>query len=61
MTTEIAFKKADLILGKAIQIWESRTLDKYNQAEIYYQQALAIRDEYFPDNKNVLTEDLCPF
>ena len=61
MTTDIAFKKADLLLDKASKIWKDEIKESYQLAERYYWQAVAIRDEYFSDNKNVLTDDLCPF
>jgi hypothetical protein len=61
MTTDEAFKKADSLLDRAIKIWESGKTFKYGEAEKCYDEAVRLRDEFFSDNKKVLTEDLCPF
>lgn len=61
MTSDMAFEKSIILLQKAIDIWENKIKDKYELAERYYQQAVAIRDEHFPDKKEILTDDMCPF
>lgn len=56
MTTDQAFTKAYRLLDKASRIWRTSDIPKYDEAEKAYQEAVRIRDEYFPDKK-VLTED----
>jgi hypothetical protein len=54
--TNEAFTRASRLLDKANRIWKTEDKPKYSEAEIAYQEAVRIRDEYFPDKK-VLTED----
>jgi hypothetical protein len=61
MTTDDAFDKADLLLQKATNIWKEKNKKQYAYAERCYQEAIRIRDEYFSDNKKVLTEEPNPF
>jgi hypothetical protein len=61
MTTDQAFDKACELLDKATEIWEFNAKDKYEEARHCYDEAVRLRDEFFSDNKKVLTEDLCPF
>lgn len=56
MTTDQAFTRASRLLDKASRIWITSDITKYSEAEIAYQEAVRIRDEYFPDKK-VLTEN----
>ena len=56
MTTDEAFIRASRLLDKANRIWKTEDKPKYSEAEKAYQEAVRIRDEYFPDKK-VLTED----
>lgn len=61
MTTDEAFKMADALLDRAIEIWENKAISEYDEARDCYNEAVRLRNEYFSDNKNILTEDLCPF
>lgn len=61
MTTEQAYKKAMRLLEKANDIWDKKIVSRYSDAQKFYDQALEIYQEYFSDNKKVLTNDLCPF
>jgi hypothetical protein len=56
VTTDQAFTRASRLLDKASRIWITSDITKYSEAEMAYQEAVRIRDEYFP-NKNVLTGD----
>jgi hypothetical protein len=56
VTTDEAFIRASRLLDKASRIWRTSDIAKYSEAEMAYQEAVRIRDEYFPDKK-VLTED----
>lgn len=56
MTTDEAFTRASRLLDKASRIWVTSDIQKYSEAEKAYQEAVRIRDQYFPD-KNVLTEN----
>jgi len=56
VTTDEAFNRASRLLDKASRIWITSDITKYSEAEMAYQEAVRIRDEYFPDKK-VLTED----
>jgi len=56
VTTDEAFTRASRLLDKASRIWRTLDIAKYSEAEKAYQEAVRIRDEYFPDKK-VLTED----
>ncbi len=61
MTTDQAYKLADYYIGIAIEVWSGEIVEKYPEAKLCYDEAVRLRDEYFSDNKKVLTEDLCPF
>jgi len=61
MTTDEAFKLADSNLDIVFKIWSGKMKSQYAYAQKLYEEAVHIRDEYFPDNKKILTEDLCPF
>jgi hypothetical protein len=61
MTTDQAFEKACELLDTAIGIWELKDKRNYAKASRCYDEAVRLRDEFFSDNKKVLTEDLCPF
>ena len=61
MTTDQAFEKACKLLDTATGIWELRDKRNYTKARECYDEAVRLRDEFFSDNKKVLTEDLCPF
>lgn len=61
MTTDDAFKKAEDLLEIATGIWIAKNKKQYAYAERCYQEAIRIRDEYFSDNKKVLTEEENPF
>jgi hypothetical protein len=49
MTTDEAYETATELLELAFLIWDSYENDRYVEAEEAYRQAVAIRDEYFPD------------
>lgn len=61
MTTEQAFKLAETNLDIVIKIWTTNNKAKYAHAKKLYEEAVRIRDEYFSDNKKILTDDLYPF
>jgi|LakMenEpi03Aug12_release.lakeMendotaPanAssembly.Ray.scaffolds.fasta_scaffold382599_2 hypothetical protein len=61
MTTDEAFAQANKCLDIAIEIWSGKIKSQYDEAERCYQEAIRIRDEYFSDNKKVLTEEPNPF
>lgn len=61
MTTDQAFAQACELLDTAMEIWEYRDTKRYDKARRCYDKAVRLRDEFFSDNKKVLTEDLCPF
>jgi len=44
-------------LDKIDQIIEEKAKDKYCKLEYYYQQAKKIADNFYEDDKNVLTYD----
>ena len=47
MTTDEAFRKAYWLLDKAQQIWHLDVREKFQKAQEYYEEALAIKAEYF--------------
>ena len=61
MTTDQAYAEANRLLDIATEIWSDKIKSRYDEAERCYQEAIRIRDEYFSDNKNILTEEENPF
>lgn len=61
MTTDEAFDKAYLLLEKAAEIWQNKDTEKYSHAERCFKEGVSIYNEYFSDNKKVLTEEENPF
>jgi hypothetical protein len=61
MNKDQLFKHACRLLDKAGDIWEKEIKDRYEYAEKCYSEAIAIYEEYFNDNKKVLTDELNPF
>ena len=47
MTTDEAFRKSCWLLDKAQQIWHLDIREKFQKAQEYYDEALAIKSEYF--------------
>ena len=61
MTTDEAFKEAEKQILRASEIWRNRIKSKYPEAKRCYEEAVRLRDEFFSDNKKVLTEEVNPF
>lgn len=61
MTTDQAFEKACKLLDTATAIWELKDRRNYDKARDCYNEAVRLRNEYFSDNKNILTEEVNPF
>lgn len=57
MTTDQKYNLAMRYLDKIDEILEMKAKDKYHKLEYYYQQAKKIVDNFYEDDKNVLTYD----